>query len=110
MPKLIEVDLGFATADGERVALSYQSGGLTLSFEDWTGQIRETHFDDVLAFAWGELDEEGIRDDQCYEVLESRLLARQASLQAVHPSEFAHYKLCFNACGVLDVVCRRLAR
>ncbi len=104
---LVQVDIGVHTADAEDVAVQFSSGDLVLTCVDWQEQPRRTVFVDVLAFRWQEFDEEGIRDDVVYEVHDSDWLARQAKLQAVEVEAYVHYKLCFNACGTLDVLCRR---
>lgn len=103
----VERDLGFATADAQNVRIAFEEGALCLSFVDWRDQPREVRFDEVLAFRWQELDDPAIRDDTTYEIVDSPWLAQQAKLQAVDAARFAHYQLCFNACGVLDIVCHR---
>jgi hypothetical protein len=119
---LVARDLGIVTADAEQVRLQFDAGALVLSFADMHDRPRQLTFADVLAFRWQELDEAGlvnhearapegragVRDDQTYEVVGSAWLARQAELQAVSVGDYAHYMLCFNACGVLDVLCRRV--
>jgi hypothetical protein len=104
---LVQVDIGVHTADAEDVQVHFSSGELVLSFVDWQEQPRRKVFADVLAFRWQEFDEESIRDDVVYEVERSDWLARQARLQGVPGDDYVHYKLCFNACGMLDVLCRR---
>jgi hypothetical protein len=106
--KCVEKNLGVSTADGEDVHLQYDGDDVILAFTDWNERSCELVFRDVLAFRWQECDEEGIRDDTTYEVTESSWLARQAQLQGVNASDYAHYKLCFNACGSLDVLARRM--
>ena len=105
--ELVARDLGIVTADAEHVRLSFDAGALVLSFVDMHDRPRELTFTGVLGFRWQEFDEGGVRDDQTYEVVGSSWLARQAELQAVAVGDYAHYMLCFNACGVLDVLCRR---
>ena len=104
----VQVDIGVHTADAEDVAVQYSLGDLVLTFVDWQEQPRRKVFGDVLAFRWQEFDEDGIRDDVVYEVKGSDWLARQAQLQGVASDGYVHYKLCFNACGCLDVLCRRV--
>lgn len=107
MEKFVPVSLGLEIADAEAVSMSYANGALVLSFIDWKEQRRDVRFESTLAFRWQEFDEVGIRDDACYEVVESIWLQRQAKLQGESPEHHVHYKLCFNACGVLDVIVRR---
>jgi hypothetical protein len=102
--RYVEASLGISTADAEQVTLQFDGSRLSLSFVDWQEKQRVLVFGQVLAFRWQEFDEAGIRNDVSYEVVESEWLARQAQLQAVNPELYAHYKLCFNAAGTLDVV------
>ena len=106
---LVPVDLGVQPADAEQVTLTFSDHAreLVLAYVDWQAQPQRKLFAGVLAFRWQELDEDGVRDDQVYEVHDSPWLTRQAALHAVPCAEHIHYMLCFNACGVLDVLCRR---
>lgn len=102
-------NLGVSTADAEQVQLRYERGDLIVSFLDWQEQSCELVFQDSLAFRWQEFDDAklDIRDDTTYEVVDSEWLSRQAHLQAVDCAQYAHYKLCFNASGSLDVLAKR---
>lgn len=102
-----QVDLGVHTADAERVEMRFVGDVLTLDFQDRTFGPRGVTFNNVLGFRWQEFDEQDVRADSVYEVLESAWLERQAVLHGVPVAEHAHYALCFNACGTLDVLCRR---
>jgi hypothetical protein len=108
--RCIEVHLGISTADAEDVDIHFDGGDLILSFVDWQEVPRQLIFREVLAFRWQDFDETSIHDDTTYEVLESEWLAQQADLQGVKAAvdNYAHYKLCFNAMGMLDVVGLRL--
>ncbi|XAL99352.1 hypothetical protein OT109_17450 [Phycisphaeraceae bacterium D3-23] len=107
--KHLQVDLGFSTADAERVQLSFDGSDVQLTFVDWQEVPRDHSFLEVLGFSWSEeLDDSSIRDDVVYEVVDSPWLASQLELNAIDdPYSYVHYKLCFNACGVLDVLCKR---
>ena len=94
------------TADAEEVAVQLSSRGLVLPFIDCQERPRRAVFTNVLAFRWQEFDEKDIRDDVVYEVRDSGWLAQQAKLQAVDVEGYVHHKLCFNACGTLDLLCR----
>ena len=106
-----QVDLGFSTADGEQMRLAFDGADLTLSFHDWRGQPVAAVFRDVLAFRWGqEVSADVPRDDIAYEILGSPELGRELQLNGLTDAVgYAHYKLCFNACGVLDVMCRHIS-
>ena len=105
----IEANLGVATADAREVQLQYLRGDLSLQFLDWQEHHRKLVFQDAIAFRWQELDESEfeIRDDMTYEVVDSEWLLLQAQLAAVPIEQYAHYKLCFNASGTLDVLSKR---
>lgn len=106
--RYVETNLGISPADAEQVALRLEKGDLYVSFVDWKEEPRSLIFRDVLAHRWQELDDPVPRDDTTFEALDSPWLARQAQLQGVSADGYAHYVLCFNACGVLDVLARRL--
>jgi hypothetical protein len=108
--RYVEVDLGVSTADAEKVDVHFGDGDLVLTFVDWQDAPRRLVFREVLAFRWQDFDETGIRDDTTYEVVESEWLARQAELQGVSMENYAHYKLCFNVLGTLDVLGLRLGQ
>jgi hypothetical protein len=109
--KYIEAALGIHTADAEQVSVQFSAGDLHLSYVDWQEQPRSATFQDVLGFRWQELDDADVpRDDTTFEVVDSPWLNQQAKLQAARAEDYAHYTLCFNACGVLDVLARRLPR
>ena len=105
--KCVNADIGIKTADAQNVAIQFARSDLTLTFIDWKQQSCKVMFSEVLAFRWQEFDEQDLRDDASYEVVGSEWLKRQTMLQAVHPDDFAHYKLGFNASGCLDVLVRR---
>lgn len=104
--RYIEKFIGVQTADAEQVELRFLSGQLELRYVDWREQPQEMVFHEVLAFKWLEQDSVSVpRDDTTYEVLGSALLSEHVVIGATHIT-YAHYKLCFNACGTLDVVCQ----
>jgi len=100
-----QLAVSFSTADAERPVIEYRDGRLTLQFVDWREQPVTVHFPNVVAFHWQ--DEAnlppGVRDDMTYELLDSPWVAELEELGAIF-GEHHHYKICFNACGVLDVV------
>jgi hypothetical protein len=109
--RYVEVDLGVITADAERVAVHFDDGDLHLTFVDWQEQPRSKVFQDTLAFRWQELDDPSLpRDDATFEAVDSPWLESQAKAQDISTEDYAHYVLCFNACGVLDLIARRIPR
>jgi hypothetical protein len=65
--------------------------------------------DGLVKWEYEQDDVVSIRDDTTYEVVGSPWLELQGRLQGVEDlAAFVPYKLCFNAAGVLDVLCRRV--
>ncbi len=102
----IDTHLGLSTADAESVALQHDGSDLVLTFVDWQERTIRHEFEEVLAFKWGQDTGGAPRDDQTYIVEGSEWLAHEAGLAEESPDRFVHYKLCFNAVGVLDVLAR----
>jgi hypothetical protein len=98
-----ECNLGFSTADAGDVKLSYSRGDLLLEFLDWRENLIKVRFTDVIRFNWTHGLDDAVRQDTCYRVLDSPWTL--TDLAAEGNSVFCHYKLCFNACGTLDVAC-----
>jgi hypothetical protein len=110
MPKHKIVDLGFPTADGERPEIQFVGGNIRFSFIDWNETLVEFVASDVRAFSWiEELDIPELRDDVAYEVEESELIQKYYSWNTASPKDgYRHFKLCFNAAGVFDVMCKSI--
>lgn len=109
MPQqFVETHLGIHTADAEGVALAFDRGCLSVRFLDWMDRPCELRLPETLAFRWQDDDDGGApRDDMTYELPGSPWLEEQLHRSGVADvGWFRHYRLCFNACGSLDVVCR----
>ena len=96
-------NLGFSTADGEDVRLSFSRGDLRLEFRDWQEKAIAVRFEEAIRFSWTDDLDDAIGTDICY-------LVHDSPWTVTEPKEygdtvFCHYKLCFNQCGTLDVVC-----
>jgi hypothetical protein len=102
----------FSTADGEGVRLVSEAGCLRVTYRDWREEVVALVFHDVVAFSWddGEAAVDGAhRDDCCYVVHDSPWLARHREVGTLAASDdYRHFKLCFNAAGVLQVLASRL--
>lgn len=110
MPKYVIINLGFSTADGERPEMQFVGGDIRFSFLNWREQLVRFTASDVRAFSWlEELDVSGVRDDMTYEVLESDLIQKYCDWNLMSSEDgYRHFKLCFNAAGVFDVVCKSI--
>lgn len=104
--QITTIDFGFSTADAEDVKLRFDGSDLFLHFTDWRGQLQERTFKDVLAYRWGQTSEIDLpRDDCTYEVHGSDWLVRETrEVENRGPTRTSHYALCFNACGILEVL------
>ena len=103
-----QINLGVTTADAENVELLFTGGSLSVRYVDWQEKPREAIFKETIAFSWQEQDSTGMpRNDVTYEVSNSEWFARQVSDQP-NAARFHQYRLCFNACGVLDVICAEI--
>lgn len=110
MPTYEIIDLGFSTADGEQLELRFVGGDIQFSFVDWRElPVRFTAID-VRAFSWlEEFDVPSIRNDVTYEVSESNLIQKYCDWNVISTKDgYRHFKLCFNAAGVFDVVCKTI--
>src|SRR5262245_15018822 len=108
------VDLGFSVADGERVEVSYAGQTLRVSFINWQEKTVSFLCNDTLAFRWQEAEytiSDQERYDSVYEIIDSAWL-RQHEEQHItwESSTFHHYKLNFNAAGILEMICSKVER
>ncbi|MBX3426401.1 MAG: hypothetical protein KF688_12035 [Pirellulales bacterium] len=102
----------FSTADAEYPLVTSERGCLRVMFRDWQEKIVTLLFHDVAAFSWDDGEaaiDANHRDDCSYIVHGSPWLARHNEVGTLMSSEETrHYKLCFNASGVLQVLASRL--
>jgi hypothetical protein len=100
--------IGIHSADAERVSLAYQDQELKVNYVDWQEQSQTVVLREVFCFKWQERDlDSAPRDDTTFEVVKSTWLREQTS--GIPGTEYlVHYKILFNACGVLDVICSEI--
>lgn len=106
MPFIV-TDLGFSTADAESVQIRHEGGNLILSFVDWQQRPVQYVFEDVIAYHWGHDSGEVPQDDQAYIILDSDWLTHEVTHCGVSPCDYIHFRLCFNALGILDALARK---
>lgn len=98
----------FSTADAEAPALVYERGDLHVRFLNWQEREIKLTFRHVAAFVWEDGDAALFpdhRDDTSYLVADSDWLRRHHEVGSITLGEgHSHYKLCFNAAGVLQVL------
>ncbi len=105
--KLVNKDFVFSIADAENVECIFKGKGssLLLIFCDWSEQIWRIEFTEVIAFSWNldELFYREIHEDYVCEVENSDWIKKYKEIG--EPVEkHKHYKFCFNAYGILDVI------
>ena len=101
----------FSTADAEHPQIVSENGLLRVTFQHWREKTVRLLFHDVVAYSWDDGDaaiDAGHRDDCCYVVHDSEWLARHREAGTVRSEAHRHFKLCFNAAGVLQVLASRL--
>jgi hypothetical protein len=108
------VDLGFSVADGENIKVSYENQALRVSFVDWQEKPITFLCHDTVAFRWQEAEyilSDKERDDSPYKIIDSAWLRlhEEQSMTWEGPT-FHHYKLNFNAAGILEMICSRIER
>ncbi len=106
--KLVIKNLGFSTADAENIETFFFNGSTVwLKFFDWREQVWRVEFSEVVAFSWNqeEVEHKALRDDCVYEIINSQWLRKHKEIGTVGSIDnYKHYKLGFNAYGILDVI------
>lgn len=102
----------FSTADAGYPHIVFDRGGLRVTFQDWREKPVTLQFHDAVAFSWDDGDaavNASHRDDCCYLVHESPWVARHREVGTLmQANDCRHFKLCFNAEGVLQVLASAL--
>lgn len=109
MPETFEPLIGsFSTADAEAPVVAYEQGVLSVRFRDWREREVKLLFSNAVAFSWDEGDAActaAHRDDTIYIVSGSHWIRRHIEVGSITASGgHRHFKLCFNAAGVLQVI------
>ena len=97
----------FSVSDAEYPQFALRDGRLVLEFVDWQERSVRVRFPNAAGVKWQELDSRGPedRDDSVYEIVDSSWLAEYLANDATTLAEgLRHFRLCFNAWGVLDVL------
>jgi len=98
---------GFSVADAEYPSFDLQDGVHSLRFRDWRERNVHVRFSNAVGVKWQELDSTGPedRDDEVYEKENSAWHEAYLRSEARTTNDaLRHYRLCFNALGVLDVL------
>lgn len=103
---LVKQNFEFSTTDAENIEVFFFGvTDLVVKFEDYQNESWRIKFSEVVSFSWNleELIYPEIDDEFVYEVKESALISHY-KLKGEPTEKLKHYKLCFNAYGILDVV------
>jgi hypothetical protein len=103
----IVLHAGFSVADAEYPDFALCNGTLSLKFIDWQKHRIEVEFSNVAGIRWQELDSDGPeeRNDEVFEIIDSSWVDRYiAEMARTKEDNLRHFKLFFNACGVLEVL------
>ena len=98
---------GFSVADAGYPSFTLNSGILLLEFIDWQARSVRVRFLNAAGVKWQELYSRGPekRDDGVYEIDASSWIEEYLSSYARTPDDhLRHFRLCFNASGVLDIL------
>jgi hypothetical protein len=108
MPEQAQLlDAGFSTADAAYPSFAWHGARLDLEFRDWQERAVRVAFDNPAGVSWQELDSSGPedRDDSVYEIADSEWIAAYLRAGSHTPGDgLRHFKLCFNAWGVFEVL------
>jgi hypothetical protein len=106
------LNMSFSTADAEYPRIKLEDGCARVAYRNWQEKSVVLLFHDVVAISWDE-GEAALcaehRDDCGYIVHDSPWLARHRAAETITLTEDRqHFKLAFNAVGVLQVLASAL--
>ena len=108
------IDLGFSVADAEDPKFLYDGENLKISFIDWNNKSEQLLCSNVIAFRWQRAEyqiDENERFDSTHIVHNSKWLKLYNEQNETWPNaEFQHYKLNFNAAGILEIICTEIKK
>jgi hypothetical protein len=106
------LEMPFSTADAEDPQILFEDGRVRVAYRNWQAKPVVLLFHDVIAISWDDGDaaqSAAHRNDCSYVVHESLWLVRHREAGTIMPPEDRrHFKLGFNAIGVLQVLASRL--
>ena len=108
------IQLGFSVADAESIQFSFDGSTLTLKFKDWQEKSIEVKCENTLGFKYQRAEyfiSENESYDSAHEIKNSEWVASHIKQSEVWQGEsWVHYKLNFNAAGVVEVLCSRIVK
>lgn len=115
MSEVVEIiDLGFSVADAEDISFKFDGSDLVLEFNDWREQHISIKCENTLGFKFQNAEYEisdSERFDSCHIVHNSEWVKEHVKQgEAWSDESWYHYKLNFNAAGIVEVLCSGLAK
>lgn len=108
------VDLGFSVADAEDITFKFDGADLVLEFSDWQGNHIMIKCENTLGFKFQNAEyelSESERFDSCHIVKDSDWVKEHLRQgEAWKGENWLHFKLNFNAAGIVEVLCSKLAQ
>jgi hypothetical protein len=103
MPERAQLlNAGFSTADAAYPSFTMGDTGFSLEFLNWQERPIRVNFDNIAGVRWEALDG---GDYQIYEMVDSVWVTSLLRTTEYAASDgLRHFRLCFNAHGVLDVL------
>ena len=115
MNQSIEItNLGFSVADAEDIKFEFDGADLFLKFKDWQEKPITIKCENTLGFRFQNAEYElsqSERFDSCHIVKNSDWVKEHIEQgEAWDGENWFHYKLNFNAAGIVEVLCSKLAQ
>ena len=106
--------MGFSVSDAEDPKFKYDGENLKVSFIDWREQQIDLLCSDVIALRWQraeyQIDESDRYDSTCIVHNSKWLKAHNDQHETWPNAQFNHYKLNFNAAGILELICTKIIK
>ena len=108
-PNIEIVDLGFSVADAEDIKFNFDGDHLVLTFIDWRAKPVSVRFENTIGYRYQRADywlSDNERYDATHIVQDSKWLNDHLEQgEAWRSQTWYHYKLNFNAAGIIEVLC-----
>jgi len=108
------VELGFSVADAEDITFKFDGSDLILQFNDWQEKKVVVKCLNTLGFKFQNAEYEissSERFDSCHIVHHSKWLEEHIKQGETWGNEsWSHYKLNFNASGIVEILCSQLIK
>jgi len=107
-------ELGFSVADAEDITFSFDGSDLVLEFNDWQENHISVKCENTLGFKFQNAEYE-ISDSERYDsshIVHDSAWVKEHIKQgeAWKNEDWFHYKLNFNAAGIVEVLCSKLVK